>query len=79
MPRGDCHYLAGSVARFSELHLLVRGTTTVIGTCGLVPHLKMNKGTISGSWLGTREAHRLKNGLCVYDTREETQYLKITN
>lgn len=53
VPRGDCHYLAGSVARYTELHLMVWGSVTAIGACGLVPHLKMNKGTFSGSWMGT--------------------------
>lgn len=76
---GDCHYMAGSVARFSELHLQMRGTLTIVGTCGLADHIKMNRGSSSGGWWDTIERQKLRNGLCYYDTPHETEYLRITN
>lgn len=79
---GDCHYFAGSLARYSELHLLTKGTRTVIGTCGLEKGhmMKLKPNYEGGSWVaGITEMARLKNGLCVFSTGAETQALKLIN
>lgn len=65
-------YLAGQVARGSELHLLMKGTRSVTGTCGLENNMHFPKGQFDNG-------RELENGLCHYEMDETNDEMRLSN
>jgi hypothetical protein len=62
---GSCHFMAGELAKDSQLHLDMLGTRTIAGPCELD-----GKMDYFGSYRLRVEvaSQKLKNGWCVYQT-----------